>query len=241
MQQEMDKFMGIEEQTILLVSDDADLCAAARRELKPKPGRRRVTAVSNIDAARRILVDGAPSVILLEETSVGPEAEGPRGRMPRLDAVVSSLAIHAPVVVIGPAERQGEMAALVAAGAADYVTRNESCLHAAVGLVEKRLRQAKLMTRSAARFAGTEREDRSSAENEDFGEVLRHELNNPLTGILGNAELLLAEVRRKSDGHMPPGGQQRLETIAALAVRLRETVRRLSKQWETQRDPVQRS
>ena len=233
--------MGIEEQTILLVSDDADLCAAARRELKPKPGRRRVTAVSNIDAARRILVDGAPSVILLEETSVGPEAEGPRGRMPRLDAVVSSLAIHAPVVVIGPAERQGEMAALVAAGAADYVTRNESCLHAAVGLVEKRLRQAKLMTRSAARFAGTEREDRSSAENEDFGEVLRHELNNPLTGILGNAELLLAEVRRKSDGHMPPGGQQRLETIAALAVRLRETVRRLSKQWETQRDPVQRS
>jgi signal transduction histidine kinase len=237
----MDKFMGIEEQTILLVSSDADLCAAARRELKPKPGRRRVTAVSNIDAARRILVDGAPSVILLEETSVGPEAEGPRGRMPRLDAVVSSLAIHAPVVVIGPAERQGEMAALVAAGAADYVTRNESCLHAAVGLVEKRLRQAKLMTRNAARFAGTEREDRSSAENEDFGEVLRHELNNPLTGILGNAELLLAEVRRKSDGHMPPGGQQRLETIAALAVRLRETVRRLSKQWETQRDPVQRS
>jgi signal transduction histidine kinase len=237
----MDKFMGIEEQTILLVSSDADLCAAARRELKPKPGRRRVTAVSNIDAARRILVDGAPSVILLEETSVGPEAEGPRGRMPRLDAVVSSLAIHAPVVVIGPAERQGEMGALVAAGAADYVTRNESCLHAAVGLVEKRLRQAKRMTRSAARFAGTEREDSSSAENEDFGEVLRHELNNPLTGILGNAELLLAEVRRKSDGHMPPGGQQRLETIAALAVRLRETVRRLSQQWETQRDPVQRS
>jgi hypothetical protein len=48
-------------------------------------------------------------------------------------------------------------------------------------------------------------------------------------------------VRRKSDGFLPPGGQQRLETIAALAVRLRETIRRLSKQWEAQRDPVQRS
>lgn len=35
---------------------------------------------------------------------------------------------------------------------------------------------------------------------EAFGEVLRHELNNPLTGILGNAELRLAEVRRKYDG-----------------------------------------
>jgi DNA-binding NtrC family response regulator len=67
---------------------------------------------------------------------------------------------------------------------------------------------------------------------EAFGEVPRHELNNPLTGILGNAELLLAEVRRKDDGRMPRGGQQRLETIGALAVRLRETVRRLSQDWE---------
>jgi signal transduction histidine kinase len=237
----MDKLMGIEEQTILLVSDDADLCAAARRELKAKLGRRRVTVVSNIDAARRILLDSAPAVILLEEGSVEPEAEGPRGRMPRLDAVVSSLAIHAPVVVIGPPERQGEMAALVAAGAADYVTRNATCLEAAVGLVEKRLRQARLVSRSGARFAQSKREDSNSSGSGDFGEVLRHELNNPLTGILGNAELLLAEVRRKSDGLMPRGGQQRLETIAALAVRLRETVRRLSKQWETPRDPVQRS
>ena len=69
--------------------------------------------------------------------------------------------------------------------------------------------------------------------SEAFGEVLRHELNNPLTGILGNAELLLAEVRRKNDGRLPRGGQQRLETIAELAVRLRETVRRLSEDGKT--------
>jgi len=67
---------------------------------------------------------------------------------------------------------------------------------------------------------------------DDFGEVLRHELNNPLTGILGNAELLLAEIRRGNDSRLPPGGLQRLETIAALAVRLRETIRRLSQEWE---------
>jgi transcriptional regulator with PAS, ATPase and Fis domain len=48
-----------------------------------------------------------------------------------------------------------------------------------------------------------------------------------------SAELLLAEVRRKNDGRLPRGGQQRLETIAELAVRLRETVRRLSEDWET--------
>jgi signal transduction histidine kinase len=73
---------------------------------------------------------------------------------------------------------------------------------------------------------------------EDFGEVLRHELNNPLTGILGNAELLLAEVHRKNDGKLPHGGEQRLETIAELAVRLRETVRRLSQEWETRQHAV---
>jgi|SRR5215470_3470577 len=44
--------------------------------------------------------------------------------------------------------------------------------------------------------------------------------------------LLLCEVRRKNDGRPPQGGQMRLETIAALAVRLRETVRRLSQEWE---------
>jgi signal transduction histidine kinase len=53
-------------------------------------------------------------------------------------------------------------------------------------------------------------------EDLDFGEVLRHELNNPLTGILGNAELLLLEARRgKLD--LPPLTLRRLETITELA------------------------
>ena len=70
-------------------------------------------------------------------------------------------------------------------------------------------------------------------ETRDFGEVLRHELNNPLTGILGNAELLLVELRRKNV-ELPPPARSRLETIAVLAVRMRETVRWLSEQWESQ-------
>jgi signal transduction histidine kinase len=67
----------------------------------------------------------------------------------------------------------------------------------------------------------------------DFGEVLRHELNNPLTGILGNAELLLVELRRQHQD-LPPQFVTRLETIAGLAVRMRETVRRLSEEWQGQ-------
>jgi hypothetical protein len=38
--------------------------------------------------------------------------------------------------------------------------------------------------------------------------------------------------RRKNDGRLPHGGQQRVETIAALAVHLCEIVRRLSQEAE---------
>ena len=68
---------------------------------------------------------------------------------------------------------------------------------------------------------------------------MRHELNNPLTGILGNAELLLVELRRKKVS-LPPQTERRLETIAALAVRMRETVRRLSDEWEAQSEAMTR-
>jgi signal transduction histidine kinase len=67
----------------------------------------------------------------------------------------------------------------------------------------------------------------------DFGEILRHEVNNPLTGILGNTELLLA----RRDG-LPQAAVERLQTIAELAVRLRETVRRLSNAWEEHHEPA---
>jgi signal transduction histidine kinase len=230
MQREMDSAMGNREQTILVVSDDAALCAAARREFEASIIGVRVASVSNVAAARRILEEEAPVAILLEEAAIVSEANGPQGILPRLDAVVTSLAVYAPVVVIGTAVRRTELSALIDAGAVDYVMRDGGCLASALGLIRGRLRQAQ-------RVADSTHETFEEAA-EDFGQVLRHELNNPLTGILGNAELLLAEVHRQNDGTLPYGGEHRLETIAALAVRLRETVRRLSQEWEARQHPV---
>jgi signal transduction histidine kinase len=227
--------MSMREQTILLVSDDAGLCAAARHEFESKPERLRVAAVSTMDAARRIVEDAAPAVILLEETVALAEPEGKAGKTPRLDSVVSALAAYAPVVVIGGADREWELAALVAAGSADFVSRAGGGLPVALGLVGQRLRQAQQAPDAALHPVP----GGNGNNGEAFGETLRHELNNPLTGILGNAELLLAEVRRKNDGRLPNGGQQRLETITMLAVRLRETVRRLSEDWESHHHPAQ--
>jgi signal transduction histidine kinase len=230
------------EHTILLVSDDATLRAAARHELETVDDRRHVSSVSTVDAARRIIEDAAPAVILLAEAAGSREARDPQECGPRLDVDVSSLATYAPVVVIGDAQHQRELSALVAAGAADYVVRTDECLNVALGLVERRLRRAQSDARALPVREELHEEPRTEAllvlDHQDFGEVLRHELNNPLTGILGNAELLLSEIRRKGDGRLPQGAPQRLETIAALAVRLRESVRRLSTEWEARQHPV---
>lgn len=223
--------MGIREQTVLLISDDAGFCARTRKELQSREASLRVSMVNSVAAARRAVEYEAPSVIVLEEAAI--QAAGSTEKHPRLEAVVSSLAGYAPVVVMGNEARPKELDALVASGAADFVKESESNLPAAAELVERRLRQHRIVTEQV-RLAKAEAADgKSEGDTEDFGQLLRHELNNPLTGILGNAELLLSEVRRKNDGQLPQGGQMRLETIAALAVRLRETVRRLSQEWES--------
>lgn len=219
--------MANKEQIVLVVSNDAGFCAAMCREFDASALHVRAAAVSSVAAARRILEEDSPGVILLEEAVTGASAESTE-MAPSLEAVVAPLAVHAPVVVIGPAEKRGELALLIESGAADYVERKTNAIAEVRGLVQRRLGQAQPEERPVE-------PDGPENGEEDFGEVLRHELNNPLTGILGNAELLLAEIRRKKDGKVPNGGEQRLETIAVLAVRLRETVRRLSEKWEAQK------
>jgi len=234
--------MKSREFTVLLVSEDEHLRSTARHELETVDERRHVAVVSSVDAARRIVEDSVPAVILLAERQPSALEEESVQLAPPLNTVVRSLVSYAPVVVIGAAEHQNELSGLVAAGAADYVVRTEQCLQIALGLVERRLRQAQTEAQSAAALAGSSPSFRADPltefDGQDFGEVLRHELNNPLTGILGNAELLLSEIRRKDDGRLPQGAPQRLETIATLAVRLRETVRRLSQEWESRQHPV---
>lgn len=221
--------MDMLEQYILVVSDDARLCASVRRVLEARAAGLRVSAVSNVAAARRSLEEDIPAVILFEEASV-VAAGGAQGPPATLDALVSSLAAYAPVVAIGAPEEASAFSALAAAGAVDFVSRQGEFLPAALALIERRLDHSRQVPMSVpASFW---------EQCEDFGEVLRHELNNPLTGILGNAELLLAEIRRKKDGRLPHGAEQRVETIAALAVRLRETVRLLSQEWEARHHPV---
>ena len=123
------------------------------------------------------------------------------------------------------------------AGAAYFCNGEESHFPAAAACVEKRLHASRRFGRESLEsgHAGSRRE---VMHDENFGEILRHELNNPLTGILGNAELLLAEIRRHNAGQLSDTGIKRLETVAALAVRMSETVRRLSQAYDSRVERV---
>ncbi len=222
-------------QTILIISNDALLCAAVRRDLETSSPGVRVSAVSGMGAAMRILEDLAPSAILLAAEFPGDNLpqhldEEQGGRVPALYAAVNALAEYAPVVVMGQASWEPALQALIAAGEADYVTQGGGCITVAAAMLERRLAERKQPANGVSNPA----EDWEK----DFAEVLRHELNNPLTGILGNAELLLSEISRRKDGTLPSGGLQRVETIAALAMRMRETVRQLSQEWEARSEAV---
>jgi len=59
---------------------------------------------------------------------------------------------------------------------------------------------------------------------------VRHEINNPLTGVIGQVQLLLRE-------ELSETARRRVETIEQLAMRIRDTVAQLR---DVQRPPIRR-
>jgi signal transduction histidine kinase len=171
---------------------------------------------SSMEELLDTLTRTSPQVILLDDMLLGGS--------PLLGSL-RQLAEKAPVILLAPAARQAQVARLVAEGEVEFVVRVGDFVPLAASLLERRLRWAESANPAAGR-PGVELP-------EDIAEIFRHEINNPLTGILGNAELLLAHRDR-----MHATDTQRLETVVSLAVRLRETVRRLSNSWENSIGPL---
>ena len=125
------------------------------------------------------------------------------------------------MVLVASVERCGEVTRLVAEGHVEFVARTGDFVPLAASLIERRLRWME----ASESVLGPPWAEFSA----DIGEIFRHEINNPLTGILGNAELLLAH-----HANLSAVETQRLQTVVDLAVRLRETVRRLSNACDRQ-------
>ena len=151
----------------------------------------------------------SPVVILLDESALNGAP---------VEVAVRELTESSSVIVVANPALQGQVTRLVAEGDVEFVARVGEFARLAASLIERRMLWAE---RSQLALALPWSEFPA-----DFAGILRHEINNPLTGILGNAELLLTH-REK----LPASATQRLETIVDLAVRLRETIRRISQAW----------
>ncbi len=220
--------MNPQSNILLLVSRDESVCTAFREGIGTREAGLQIRVAATLEEARRMAGETGPALIVLDESACRASEEAASCRAPRFEAGVMLLEDLAPIVVLASPEHAGEIAPLLTAGAAEFIARDGNFLSCTLAVFDRRLQEQ----RENSPVAQSPPAVPGNGFEEDFAELLRHELNNPLTGILGNAELLLAEVRRRKDGRMPQGAQQRLETITDLAVRLRDTVRRLSQYWE---------
>jgi signal transduction histidine kinase len=199
---------------VLLICADSSLTWRYIGELSVAGGPRLTQLASSLPYARKLLAQGAPRVILLDESCMPVDFASDA-----IECEIASLVECAPVVVVAAPNRQESLGFLITSGAVDFVSRVGNFSAVAAGLIARRVREG---------IRQAEAPPPESSRDRDFGELLRHEVNNPLTGILGNAEMLL-----KHRDDLPANTVARLETIADLSVRLRETVRRLSDFWES--------
>lgn len=156
----------------------------------------------------------APIVMLLDDRILGGAS---------LEEALLRLTEFAPVALVAGPERCEEAGRWVARGDVEFISRVGEFPPLAAAILLRRIRWAE----QSESLAGVPWKEFPA----DIAAILRHEINNPLTGILGNAELLLAHYRDK----LPAAALQRVETVVDLAVRLREATRRLSNAVESER------
>ncbi|HVB87849.1 MAG TPA: histidine kinase dimerization/phospho-acceptor domain-containing protein [Candidatus Dormibacteraeota bacterium] len=200
----------------LLGVPDPALAERIARETERLANTRCAASASSLLQLRMLASRNVPEAVLID----GGLVEG----QPLVDVLQPFIAI-APVILLAPLQRQAEAARLVASGDVEYVARTGDFVPLAAALLARRMRWARL----SESLLGPP----WAAVNGDLGTIFRHEINNPLTGILGNAELVLGHSER-----LTAIDSQRVQTVVDLAVRLRETIRRLSNAWERRPGPL---
>lgn len=195
--------------TVLLGVPDAALASRLAVELKHAG----ISACATVTATLAQLKDAAakssPAVIFLDTDLLA-------GRS--LTEAVRQLSASAPVVVLASVSNQSEIARLLNCSNVDFIGRVGDFVPLAAALIQRQLH------RCLKAGTGVEAHD-SFLKSEKLSELFRHEINNPLTGILGNAELVLAHRE-----HLTPVDVQRLQTVVDLAVRLRESISRIGQE-----------
>ena len=125
------------------------------------------------------------------------------------------------VLLVTPADARDDLAGVLDAGADDYVSKptTPENLRARLEIAARRIAQEEARRAAEAELARA----RWLAGIGETTIALEHEINNPLSALLGHAELLLM------DGDLSAGQREELQTVREQAERIADVVRRLAK------------
>jgi DNA-binding response OmpR family regulator len=125
------------------------------------------------------------------------------------------------VIVVTARDAREDLTAVLAAGADDYITKPSTPenLRARLEIAQQRIVQNSARRAAEAELARA----RWLAGIGETTIALEHEINNPLSALLGNAELLLMEEGLK------PDQEQQVRVMLEQARRIADVVRRLAR------------
>jgi hypothetical protein len=181
---------------LLAISRDTGLGRALGRAVVRHGRGCQFWAVESVERAWRRLYerDSLPVVIVIDELFLRGEP---------LASVADEFVSHAPLIVIGRAVHQAQLASYVAEGKADFVLRDDRCVPLVAALVERALRwerdveeemQLAERRRLECRERPVEPDEDSFPEQalRQLGAILDH-----LESVLGQRKLLSAEATRR--------------------------------------------
>ena len=199
---------------VLLADDDAVVRTLLTAVISD-PGHEPVVAEDGQDAWDQFQREPAPLALL-------------DINMPRLDGLAVCRLIREHdigrdtfVIIVTARDAREDLSAVLAAGADDYVTKPSSPENLRARL---EIAQQRIVQNTARRAAESElARARWLAGIGETTIALEHEINNPLSALLGNAELLLMEQGLTEEQ------EQQVKVIREQAIRIADVVRRLAR------------
>ncbi|MFW2331254.1 MAG: response regulator [Nitrospinota bacterium] len=193
---------------VLIVDDDPTIATFAKLILE-KNGHYQVDLASSGEEALAMIEDNRPDIILLDVIMPGMDGFKTTEKL-KLSNKTDSI----PIIMITSKSEVDDKLKGMKLGANDYVTKpfNPDEL---IGRVNTQLRIKRL--------------EKESGDKKELAAVLKiaaaiqHEINNPLTGIIGNIELL-QEWRHLDHDEL----DQSLDEIAKLSIRVKDIVAKMS-------------
>ena len=200
---------NLDQSTVLIISDDADFSRVVMDRWQGERNAPAFTLMSG-DLCRDLDADGFDMAIV---GAVRPEV---------LPAVFQSLdPAGNPVLFVYEREAIRQKARQMKPGVS-VLRQQEGWLDALVLVSTEILRHGQTLARAQRAEQSVKSLERQAALGRYMLDV-RHTLNNALTSVLGNSELLLLE-----PGSLPAAARSQIETIRNMAVRMHEILQRFS-------------